>query len=123
MTAPRYDGFVPGRHTIEAYGAGGFRFAEMSHRGSILALPSGVHAWKVASTAEITEESLAPLFAEPARSVDLTGRRDRPVPRISRATLPAGSANSGARLSSVISAVLATFQAWTPDGSARIEPR
>jgi uncharacterized protein len=40
-------GFVPGRHLIEAYGRGGFRFAGMSHRGSILILPSGIHAWPV----------------------------------------------------------------------------
>ena len=32
----------PGRAPIEAYGNGGFRFAEMSHRGSILCLPSGI---------------------------------------------------------------------------------
>ncbi len=42
-----HDGFVPGRYPIDAYGGGGFRFAEMSHRGSILALPSGVRAWEV----------------------------------------------------------------------------
>jgi uncharacterized protein len=30
---------------ITAYGNGGFRFADMSHRGSILCLPSGVYAW------------------------------------------------------------------------------
>ena len=39
----------PGRAPIEAYGNGGFRFADMSHRGSILALPSGIEAWPVAS--------------------------------------------------------------------------
>lgn len=33
----------PGRAPIDAYGNGGFRFAEMSHRGSILCLPSGIH--------------------------------------------------------------------------------
>ncbi len=38
-------GFLPGQHAVEGYGAGGFRFGEMSHRGSILALPSGVYAW------------------------------------------------------------------------------
>jgi uncharacterized protein len=59
-----YEGFVPGRHGIDAYGNGGFRFAEMSHRGSILALPSGVKAWPVATVAEITETSLADVFAE-----------------------------------------------------------
>jgi uncharacterized protein len=40
-------GFAPGRHVIEGYGRGGFRFAGMSHIGSILALPSGVHAWAI----------------------------------------------------------------------------
>lgn len=37
----------PGRAPIEAYGNGGFRFAEMSHRGSILCLPSGIYGWDV----------------------------------------------------------------------------
>ena len=59
-----YDGFVPGRHLIDAYGNGGFRFAEMSHRGSILALPSGVVAWPVTTIADVTLETLAPVFAE-----------------------------------------------------------
>ncbi|MBZ6074795.1 Mth938-like domain-containing protein [Microvirga puerhi] len=59
-----YDGFVPGRYPIDAYGNGGFRFADMSHRGSILILPSGIRAWPVSSVAEITVESLAPVFAE-----------------------------------------------------------
>jgi uncharacterized protein len=59
-----YDGFVPGRYPIDAYGNGGFRFADMSHRGSILALPSGVYAWSVASIADVTRDSLAPVFEE-----------------------------------------------------------
>jgi uncharacterized protein len=59
-----YEGFVPGRHLIDAYGNGGFRFAEMSHRGSILALPSGVHAWPVEAIADVTRDALAPVFAE-----------------------------------------------------------
>jgi hypothetical protein len=32
----------PGRAPIDTYGNGGFRFADMSHRGSILCLPSGI---------------------------------------------------------------------------------
>lgn len=66
MAAPerQQDGFVPGRYPIDAYGGGGFRFAEMSHRGSILALPSGVRAWEVTEPAGITPESLSPLLAE-----------------------------------------------------------
>ena len=59
-----YDGFVPGRYAIDAYGNGGFRFADMSHRGSILALPSGIRAWRISSIAELTEEAAVPIFAE-----------------------------------------------------------
>jgi uncharacterized protein len=59
-----YSGFVPGRHPIDAYGNGGFRFAEMSHRGSILALPSGIRAWDVNAPSDVTVETLAPVFQE-----------------------------------------------------------
>ncbi len=44
--ASRVEGHYPGRSPIDAYGNGGFRFAEMSHRGSLLFLPSGVWAWE-----------------------------------------------------------------------------
>jgi len=57
-------GFVPGRHAIEAYGAGGFRFAGMSHRGSIMATPRGVSAFAPTSAAEINAISLRPILAE-----------------------------------------------------------
>ncbi|ENN93462.1 Mth938-like domain-containing protein [Bartonella bovis] len=33
----------PGRAPIDAYGNGGFRFADMSHCGSIICVPSGVY--------------------------------------------------------------------------------
>jgi uncharacterized protein len=36
----------------------------MSHRGSLLCLPSGVWAWPVAAASEIDEATLAPAFAE-----------------------------------------------------------
>jgi uncharacterized protein len=36
----------PGRAPVDAYGNGGFRFADMSHVGSILCLPSGVFGWQ-----------------------------------------------------------------------------
>jgi uncharacterized protein len=55
---------------IEAYGAGGFRFAGMSHRGSILALPNGIWAWPPRTPAEIDEASLARVFEEKA-AIDL----------------------------------------------------
>lgn len=56
-------GFYPQQVGIDAYGNGGFRFAGVSHRGSLLCLPSGMHAWPVAAPAEVTLEALAPVFA------------------------------------------------------------
>ena len=64
-------GFVPGQHMIDGYGAGGFRFADMSHRGSILALPSGIQAWSAETLADITESSLAALLQEAPGSIEL----------------------------------------------------
>jgi len=54
----------PGRAPIDAYGQGGFRFAGMSHRGSLLIVPSGIYAWPVTDAAQIDAASLARLFAE-----------------------------------------------------------
>jgi len=67
--AQRFDGFVPGRYQLDAFGAGGFRFADMSHRGSILATPSGIRIWPVTSFAEVTLESLQPVLDE-AETID-----------------------------------------------------
>ncbi|MFN0263581.1 Mth938-like domain-containing protein [Tepidamorphus sp. 3E244] len=39
----------PGRAQIDTYGNGGFRFAGMSHRGSIIALPGGISEWNPAN--------------------------------------------------------------------------
>ncbi len=73
----------PGRAPIDAYGNGGFRFAEMSHRGSILILASGIYAWPVARLEDATEESFARVFVE-GGDLDLVlfgvGRAMRPVP-------------------------------------------
>ena len=83
MTRRVYDGFVPGRHLIDAYGNGGFRFADMSHRGSILALPSGIRAWSPTSGREIAPEALDPVVAE-AAGIELlllgTGSAIEPLP-------------------------------------------
>lgn len=57
-------GFLPGQHAVEGYGAGGFRFGEMSHRGSILALPSGVYAWNVVEPDGLTAEAFTRVLAE-----------------------------------------------------------
>ena len=42
---PTVPGFLPGQHPIDGLGGFGFRFADMSHRGSLLALPSGLRAF------------------------------------------------------------------------------
>ncbi len=54
----------PGRAPIDAYGNGGFRFADMSHRGSILCLPSGIHAWDVGDATLLTVDSFKSVLAE-----------------------------------------------------------
>lgn len=56
------EGFFPQQAQIDAYGNGGFRFAGMSHRGSLLCLPSGMHAWEVVAPAEVTLDSLRLVF-------------------------------------------------------------
>ena len=72
--------FVPGRHPLDAYGRGGFRFAGMSHKGSILALPTGIHAWPVTGVSELTSEAFAPVLAL-AGSIDfmLVGTGEGPA--------------------------------------------
>lgn len=66
----RYSGFLPGTHAIEGYGPGGFRFASMSHRGSILALPSGIYAWSAVVPSDICEDSLEQIFEEAPGSIE-----------------------------------------------------
>lgn len=71
----------PGRAPIDAYGKGGFRFAEMSHVGSILCVPSGIYGWAPAFPAEVSAEALARVVAE-AGDIDvlLVGMGAMPVP-------------------------------------------
>jgi uncharacterized protein len=57
-------GYVPGRHRIDDYGNGGFRFADMSHRGSIMALPTGVRAIAPTAWNEIDAAAIDKLLAE-----------------------------------------------------------
>ena len=66
QTGERREQHLPDRVPVDAYGNGGFRFGGMSHRGSVLCLPSGVHGWPVVDAAGITVDSLRPVFAEAA---------------------------------------------------------
>jgi uncharacterized protein len=61
-SGPHFPGVAP----IDAYGKGGFAFAGMSHRGSLLCLPQGIWAWPLASPGEIDEVALAPVFTNTA---------------------------------------------------------
>ena len=64
MAAPPDAPHLPRLAPIEGYGRGGFGFAGMSHRGSLLCLPSGIWAWPVTQPSEIDEAALEPAFAE-----------------------------------------------------------
>ncbi|HET7412430.1 MAG TPA: Mth938-like domain-containing protein [Pararhizobium sp.] len=56
----------PGRAPIDAYGNGGFRFADMSHRGSILCLPSGIHGWNAVEGDVLDVAAFEKVLAETA---------------------------------------------------------
>lgn len=82
----------PGRAPIEAYGNGGFRFADMSHRGSLLCLPSGIYGWEPAEPLALTAADFAKLLNE-ADQVEIllvgAGKDLRPLPAALRAVLKA----------------------------------
>jgi uncharacterized protein len=55
---------LPRQALIGAHGSGGFRFAGLSHRGSLLCLPDGIWAWPVGDAAALSEEAFARVFAQ-----------------------------------------------------------
>jgi uncharacterized protein len=82
----------PGRAAIDSYGAGGFGFAGMSHRGSILALPSGIYAWNPDPAALTLDD-----FSLPLAELDVieliiigTGVAMRPLSKLRAALRSAG---------------------------------
>jgi len=85
--------FLPGQHAIDGYRAGGFHFGGMSHRGSILALPSGIRDWPVGAMSELSIASLDAVFAEQKGEIELllvgAGESPAPLPRDIRAALNA----------------------------------
>ncbi|WP_107675568.1 Mth938-like domain-containing protein [Agrobacterium sp. LAD9] len=78
----------PGRAPIDAYGNGGFRFADMSHRGSLLLLPSGVYGWEPVDAKELTVGHFEKVLAE-AQDIEVlligTGDGMRVLPKELRA--------------------------------------
>ncbi|MBD9372166.1 Mth938-like domain-containing protein [Rhizobium sp. ARZ01] len=82
----------PGRAPIDAYGNGGFRFADMSHRGSMLFLPSGIYGWDKQDAHTLTAEDLERVIAE-ADQIEVllvgTGMEIKPLSKELRAVLRA----------------------------------
>jgi uncharacterized protein len=72
----------PGRAPIDAYGNGGFRFAGMSHRGSLLLLPSGIYGWEREEGESLQPEDFERVLAE-AGDIEVilvgTGANIRPL--------------------------------------------
>lgn len=80
----------PGRAPIDSYGNGGFRFADMSHRGSLLMLPSGIYGWDMEEGDPLTVANFQRVFSEAAEIEVLlvgTGKDIRPLPAELKAQL------------------------------------
>ena len=69
MSNPSDAPHLPRSAPIEAYGKGGFAFADMSHRGSLLCLPDAIWAWPVTRPQDIDQYSLERVFAA-ANAID-----------------------------------------------------
>lgn len=64
----------PSLAPIDAYGNNGFRFADMSHRGGLMFLPTGVYGWPVTDVTAATLADFAhALAADAALEVLLIG--------------------------------------------------
>lgn len=62
--------FLPGCHPIDMFGNGGFRFGGLSHRGSLLILPSGMWAFQPGNWAAVTTSDLQRM-AQETPAIDL----------------------------------------------------
>jgi uncharacterized protein len=77
----REEAHFPAPALLDAYGNGGFRFADMSHRGSILCLPSGIWSWSPVTAADFTRGSfIKPVQEAGAIEMFLIGTGDMHVP-------------------------------------------
>src|SRR5512143_461722 len=81
--------------SIDAFGDGGFRLSGEWHAGSLLIVADQAQSWPVATFAELTVESLAPVFAAGRAEVEFlllgVGARNAQPPRaIREALLAAG---------------------------------
>ena len=86
------DRHLPRQALIDAHGGGGFRFAGLSHRGSLLCLPDGIWAWPIATPGALTDEALAPVFERAGDAGFFHSRHRRRVPGLCRKPGARGSA-------------------------------
>ena len=70
---------LPRQAPIDAHGGGGFRFAGMSHRGSLLCLPDGIWAWPISTPTALGDDLLDLVLAR-AEALDffIVGTGDAP---------------------------------------------
>ncbi len=61
---------LPGQYPIDSYGNMGFRFAEMSHQGSLLILPSGTSVWSAIDDQRLKLAQFDKILAE-ANHIDI----------------------------------------------------
>lgn len=59
-----HEAHYPSRAPIDAYGNNGFRFAGMSHIGSLMCLPSGIYGWNVKTIEDLQVENFQKLIEE-----------------------------------------------------------
>jgi len=87
VTAERASPHLPHAAEIDSYGNGGFRFAGMSHRGSLVCLPDGIWPCPAQRPQDIDEAALALIFAAPPldHCVIGTGRDPWFLPRALKA--------------------------------------
>ncbi|WP_299347711.1 MTH938/NDUFAF3 family protein [uncultured Maritalea sp.] len=62
MVSQIADGHYKYQVPIDAYGNGGFRFQDMSHIGSLLCLPSGMHKWAITNAKQLDELDFTQIF-------------------------------------------------------------
>lgn len=61
---------LPGQHEIDFYGNMGFRFADMSHKGSLLILPDGTSDWGINDGEPLTAQHFTKII-EQAELIDI----------------------------------------------------
>lgn len=84
-----HEAYFPGSAPIDAYGNGGFRFADMSHRGSIVCVPSGIYGIELENPVPSLND-IAKILEE-ADGIEIllvgTGKDLCPLPKIVRQAL------------------------------------